>query len=307
MSTELRLGLIGCGRLAERGYVPAIADLERVSLTAVADPNPARRDRIARLAAADGPVPTDHASAGELITGGEIDGLVIASPPSEHVWQAELASRAAIPTLVEKPPAPGFAGARRLAELTPPPWIGFNRRFQHVEPLLAELPPSEELVFFLEIRYRRASWQPVSADDGVLSDLAPHLIDLALVLGGAEEARVVAASVSHAHAEIELRVARGTALINCSNDRAYREVVEVRRAGGQVLARTAAGGALSLIADRIPGRAHPLVASLRAQLDAFGSAIAQADPGLLATAAEGALAMALIDDAHLLAEERRAA
>ena len=307
MRAQLRLGLIGCGRLAELGYVPAIAATERIALTAVADPDPDRRQLIALLAAAAGPVPSDHPSAGDLIGAGEVDALVIASPPTEHVWQAELASRAGIPALVEKPPAPTVAGARRLAALDPAPWVGFNRRFQHVGPLLSQVPLFGRLELELELRYRRDSWQPLTVSDGVLADLAPHLIDIALVLGGAEGARVVGATASFARAELELELARGRARISCANDRAYRELVEVRRAGGATVARSAAGGAVGLIADRLPGRAHPLVASLRAQLEALAAAAAEADAGLLATAAEGALAMALTDDARELAEERRAA
>ena len=57
--------------------------------------------------------------------------------------------------------------------------------------------------------------------------------------------------------------------ISCANDRPYRELVEVREAGGATVARSAAGGAVGLIAGRLPGREHPLVASLRAQLGRF--------------------------------------
>ena len=42
----LRLGLIGCGRLAELGYAPAIARLGEVELVAVADPDRERRDAV---------------------------------------------------------------------------------------------------------------------------------------------------------------------------------------------------------------------------------------------------------------------
>ena len=127
----LRLGLIGCGRLAELGYAPAIARLGEVELVAVADPDRERRDRLADLVAGV----RSYETAAELVGAGGAEALVIASPPVEHVWQAELASRAGLPALVEKPPAPSGAGASRLARLDPAPWVGFNRRFQHGERL----------------------------------------------------------------------------------------------------------------------------------------------------------------------------
>ena len=127
----LRIGLVGCGRLAELGYVPAFSRAEEVVLAAVADPVAGRRDRIAGMAAARGVRPTSHAGAGELLAASDVEALVIASPPVEHLRQAQLAAGAGLPTLVEKPPALAGAGAEQLAALRPAPWIGFNRRFQH--------------------------------------------------------------------------------------------------------------------------------------------------------------------------------
>jgi predicted dehydrogenase len=42
MRRPLRLGLAGCGRLAERGYLPALALRDDVELVAVVDVDPAR-------------------------------------------------------------------------------------------------------------------------------------------------------------------------------------------------------------------------------------------------------------------------
>ena len=40
----VRIGLVGCGRLAELGYIPALARVHGAQLVAVADPDPIRRD-----------------------------------------------------------------------------------------------------------------------------------------------------------------------------------------------------------------------------------------------------------------------
>ena len=51
-SHPVRIGLVGCGRLAELGYIPALARVQGAELVAVADPDPIRRDRAASIAAA---------------------------------------------------------------------------------------------------------------------------------------------------------------------------------------------------------------------------------------------------------------
>ena len=68
----LRLGLVGCGRLAEAGYVPAIAATDGVELVAVADPRSDRRDLLASLAAVHrgGTSAATFASAAELLAAG---------------------------------------------------------------------------------------------------------------------------------------------------------------------------------------------------------------------------------------------
>ncbi len=296
----LSLGLIGCGRLAELGYAPAAAGLADVELIAVADPEPRRRERIARLVARRAAPPRVHGSAAELLAEGRVDAVVLASPPGEHVRQAELASRAGIPCLVEKPPALGHAGAERIAALDPPPWIGFNRRFQHGARLLGSIPAHGWLELELELRYRRAAWRAVAVDDDAVLDLGPHLVDLALMLSGSAAVRVRSAALAPRRAVIELEWERGRARIACATDRPHSERVVARDERGRVLARSVAGGPHAALAGRLPGRVHPLVASLREQVAAFAAALAGGDPGVLATAADGARVMRLIDEARML-------
>lgn len=310
----LRLGLVGCGRVAESGYVPAVAGLDRITIAAVADPSAERRERIGALAARHSMRPAAYAGAAELIGSGAVDAVVVGSPPAEHPWQAELASRAGIPCLVEKPPAPTRAEAERLAELDPAPWVGFNRRFQHGARVLPAIPASGPLELELEIRYRRASWRPLNGGDEAVLDLAPHLVDLALLLSGSRTARVRSASLTRERATIELETERGRARIRCATDRAHRELVLARDGRGALLGRSSAGGPLAAIGGRFPGNRHPLVESLRRQLAAFAlvargaqavngaGAPQSSDRGAtLASAADGARVMRVIDEARGLA------
>lgn len=220
---------------------------------------------------------------------------MIASPVSEHVSLAESASAHGLPCLVEKAPAPDLAGAERLAGLDPVPWIGFNRRFQHGIPLLERLPArADSLELRLELRYRRASWRPHAVRDDALDDLAPHLIDLALILGRSTRAAVGEVRIERERAELELELERGRAAISCATDRPYRERVSVH-SGGRRLATSAAGGPTRALLTRLPGAVHPLAGSLRAQLRAFAAAVRGEDPGLLATAEDGVRVMRVID------------
>jgi predicted dehydrogenase len=298
---RLRVGLVGCGRLAELGYLPALAGLEQVELVAVADPVAGRRDRIAAHASALRTRPRAHGSVGELVASGDVDALVIASPAVEHLCQAELAAKAGLPALVEKPPAPALDEAERLAALSPAPWIGFNRRFQHGAPLLGRLPAEGPLELELELDYRRRSWRPLMVNEEVLTDIAPHLVDLALMLSGVDGAQVSAARISHDRAQLDLDTGRGRARIRCASDRPHRERVRARGEGGRRLAASGTGGPVAALTSRLPGRAHPLVQSLRDQLGAFAEAIRGGSPGLLASAADGARVMRVIDEARRVA------
>ena len=288
----LRLGLVGCGRLAEVGYVPAASGLADLELVAVADPDAARAEA---LAAALGPGVSAHRDAAALVAAAAPDGLIIASPPASHLADAEAA--AGIPCLVEKPPAHDLAAAAALAALEPAPWIGFNRRFQHGAPLLGRI-PGEPYELELEIRYRRASWRPHTGGDDALLDLAPHLVDLALLLSGAGEAAVRSATVARERATLELALGTGIATIRCATDRPYYERVAIS-AGGSVVASSTAGGPAKALLTRLPGIEHPLISSLRAQLAAFAEAVAGRDPGVLASADDGLRVMRVIDSVRV--------
>ena len=74
MTRELRVGLVGCGRIAERGYVPALARAAGVELVAVADVEPARCAAVAPGVPAFDSLPA-------LVAGAGPEALVVATPP----------------------------------------------------------------------------------------------------------------------------------------------------------------------------------------------------------------------------------
>jgi predicted dehydrogenase len=279
--TDLRLGLVGCGRIAERGYVPALRRARGVRLAAVADQLVTRCEQLA-------PGVPAFTSAAELLAEASVDGLVLATPAAAHVRDAALAAAAGVRVLVEKPPAPTAGEAEELVRLEPAPFVGFNRRFEPaLQKLRADIGAAELARVELRLRLQRRedAWP---STDPVTLDLGPHLVDLALWLTGASDAARVTGTADGAHLALELELPdeRGSASIECTLGRTYREVVEARDVG------TFARGGLR---SRLRRGESPLVESLALQLEAFATAVIQGRETGLGTAAEGVRVMRILE------------
>ena len=265
----LDLGVAGCGRLAEAGYLPALSLVPGLRLAAVADPDPARVDAVAGAAAALlGRRPARYASAEELAAAPGLAALLVSTPVSAHEPVAAAAAAAAVTALVEKPFAADRAAALRMAALSPSPRAGFNRRFLQGAALAHRVPAGGWVELELELRYRRAAWRSHGHGDDALLDVGSHLIDLALWLTASPPLAVRAASLDRERAGLVLDLGRGRARISCATDRPHRERVVVRDRRGRVLARSSLGPVRTL-ADLARRREHPLVRSLAAELAEF--------------------------------------
>src|SRR5581483_6069046 len=126
--SPVRLGIVGCGQVVQRGYLPALARTKEVELHAVADPVAGRR-RTAGVA--------DYPDLGRMLARERLDAVLVCSPPALHLEHAQICAQAGVRALVEKPPGTTLSEARALAALRPAPVIGFNRRFAHGLPMRA--------------------------------------------------------------------------------------------------------------------------------------------------------------------------
>jgi predicted dehydrogenase len=298
-ATPIRLGLVGCGRLAELGYVPALGRTDAVQLVAVADPDHARAELVAGLAARTGDAVAAFTDATALVEGAELDAVVVASPAGAHVADASVATAAGVTVLVEKPPAPAAEGARSLAALARAPWLGFNRRFDPgVRALRDAVPSAGELDMNLEIQYRRASWRAHSVHDDALLDLGPHLVDWARWISSSEITAVAAAEISQDRAELSVTLERGRARVVASCDRSHREIAEVRDESGGMIGRHVVGGPVAAVLGRLRPGPHPLVSSLSRELEELARVMRGGGPGALGTADDGVAIMAVIDGAR---------
>jgi predicted dehydrogenase len=293
----LRLGIAGCGRIAERGYLPAVAGMPDVEIVAVADPD---RKRAGRLAASAGSA-LAYGSSEEMFAAGRLDALVVAVPAAAHVEIARAAAAAGLPSLVEKPPAPDLAGALALAALEPAPALGFNRRFLQGAELGPAIPTRGWLELDLELRFRGEGWAAHAGRDEALLDAGLHSIDLAAFLTGSDPIAVRRAAVGPERAELELELARGRARIACATDRSYAERVAVADRSGRALAAVRTDRARARLA-RLRGGDDPLVLSLRRQLAAFATRVGGGDPGPLAGPAAGVAVMRVVEAARRSAE-----
>jgi predicted dehydrogenase len=285
----ISLGLVGCGRLAERGYVPAIERLPDIRLAAVADVAPARCQAIA-------PGVPAYSGLQEMLEAGGLNAVVICTPTRSHLADACLAAKAGLLCLVEKPPGTTPEQAAQLMALTPTPRVAFNRRFDPAMSRLRDAVPScSPVQVRLELHYRRKGWDPFDMEDDALLDLGPHLIDLASWLTGERIQRVQANALTSAQASFTAYLERSTAAIACSITRPYTEHMVITDASGRRLARFHRGGILSGILARLRRTgANSLVESLVRQLERFALAIEGKDAAPLGTAAEGFAAVSTI-------------
>jgi predicted dehydrogenase len=283
----LKVGLVGCGRLAERGWIPALRIAEAAGtaqLVAVAEPDPLRRTAAARAASPQ----ASFADWRELIAAGIADALVLAIGGREQLEPATAATAAGLAVLVEKPPGGDRDGATALARLQPPPAVGFSRRF---DPAWRALRDAARGPCELELRlaYRRSGWGAHVVRDDALSDLGSHVADLAAWIGGSPAARVRCTRLEPeaAEGELELGGGGGRARFAVATDRPYAELghldgaTRVRRGGWwrNALGRVGAGP-----------DAAALPRSLAAELTGFAAGDAD-----VATAADGVDCHAVLD------------
>jgi predicted dehydrogenase len=256
----LKVGLVGCGRLAERGWIPALrmaAAAGTAQIVAIAEPDADRREAAARAAGVD----LAFADWRDLIAAGAADALVLALGGRAQVEPATVATAAGLAVLVEKPPGGDLDGATALARLRPSPAVGFSRRFDDawrgLRAAARRAAPPHALE--LSLAYRRGGWDAHVVSDDALSDLGSHMADLAGWIAGGRVARARCSvlKADSAAGELELDAGLGRVSFEVTQTQPYSELgrlagsaTEVRRGGWwrNALGRVGAGpdaGALS--------------------------------------------------------------
>ena len=216
-SAPLRLALVGCGRLGTEVFLPLLTSLPAAELTAVADTDPAARERVAKCGGAIRALDDWR----RLLDPPRPDAVVIALPSTMHAETASAMLDHGIAVYIEKPMATTAEGARavldahRRAGLTA--MMGFNYRANPLYEALgtrlrAGVVGQIRAVHMVFATSRRATegWRS-SPGGGVLLDLASHHVDLVRFLTGQEIREVIAVTRANRTAEdcavVSLRLA----------------------------------------------------------------------------------------------------
>ncbi len=137
----LQIGVIGAGGIAQSSHLPALAWLRAqgwpVSVAALADPQPERIAQAKRFFApahAEKSAPIAAFSSGAaLLAAGNIDAVLLLTPPAQTAPLLEIALTGGIPALAEKPAAETAQTLARLVQRekeanNPFVCIAYNRR-----------------------------------------------------------------------------------------------------------------------------------------------------------------------------------
>lgn len=316
----VRVGLLGCGRVAAEAHLPALARVPGVAAVAVADADPEQARRVAERFG----IARVHASAAALAADEAVDLVAVCTPPAAHAEGALAALAAGRHVFVEKPLAPALDAAGAIAEAaaaTPLVAVsGFNLRVHRQVAEARRLIAQGLLGPLLMVRSHWTTATPMPGRGpagGVLWELGVHHLDLwrhltgrepselratgdggaiavsGRVPGGPVLATTLAAGTSDAH-EIELVGERGRLVLTPFRADGPRRHPAGRTAGGAgVRLRAAARDVVTLPRQLRAARAGgDFALSFRAQWRAVAEAVrGSASPH--ATIEDGRRAVAL--------------
>ncbi len=110
--TELRIGVIGCGKIADVSHVPGFAALRGVRIAALCDQDEKRMADLCRRHGLDATMCTDVRS---MLRCG-VDAVAVCTPNDLHYPMTMAALKAGAHVLCEKPIAPTLAQATRMID-----------------------------------------------------------------------------------------------------------------------------------------------------------------------------------------------
>jgi predicted dehydrogenase len=115
---RLRIGIIGCGDVAHRHYLPGLASMaDEIEITALADPRAGAPEALAAAVAAWSPNARGYADAAEMLAREQLDGVFDLTPAPLHGRVNRAILEAGVACYSEKPIAASVAEATELIEL----------------------------------------------------------------------------------------------------------------------------------------------------------------------------------------------
>ncbi|WP_405108070.1 Gfo/Idh/MocA family oxidoreductase [Paenibacillus sp. FSL K6-1217] len=209
MSKVYRVGVIGCGGIANGKHLPALSRQDKVQVVAFCDIIKERAEKAAeQYGSADAAVYTDYQ---ELLQDASIDIVHVLTPNDAHADISIAALEAGKHVMCEKPMAKTAADAKRMAEaakrtgkkLT----IGYDNRFRQDSLYLKKVCEAGELghIYYAKahaIRRRAVPTWGVFLDEekqggGPLIDIGTHALDLTLWMMDNYKPKVVLGTKYH--------------------------------------------------------------------------------------------------------------
>jgi predicted dehydrogenase len=192
----MRVGVVGCGYWGSK-HLRVLHSLPEVDTVTAIDPRP---DRLAEVGASL-PGMTTRATVQDAL--GEIDALIVATPPSTHADIALQAMREGKHVLIEKPLATSAVDAVALTRFAKETgltlMVGHTFRYNPAVWKLRELIEGGSLGEIFYIDTARLNLGLYQADCNVIWDLAPHDVSIINYLLGGRPTSVRAWGVVHAH------------------------------------------------------------------------------------------------------------
>ncbi|MGG1515325.1 Gfo/Idh/MocA family oxidoreductase [Paenibacillus oryzisoli] len=209
MSRKYRIGIIGCGGIANGKHLPSLAKLNNVELVAFCDIVPERAETAAAKYGAEGAVVCEDYR--DVLKDASIDIVHVLTPNISHAEISIAALEAGKHVMCEKPMAKTAAEAQAMVEaakrtgkkLT----VGYNNRFrpdsQHLKNICAEGGLGH--IYFAKahaIRRRAVPTWGVFLDEekqggGPLIDIGTHALDLTLWMMDNYKPKVVLGTKYH--------------------------------------------------------------------------------------------------------------
>jgi predicted dehydrogenase len=190
MISTVKVGLIGCGRIAETSHLPAYQVIKKAQLLAVADVDAERAQQIAQRYGID----TYYSDPTKIIERKDIDAIDICLPSYLHAKYILLAAENGKHIFCEKPMTLNVAEAERVISQVKSAgtnlMVGYNQRFEKPFREIKKLIDSNLLDDVISIdttyakrgeqdRYLPPNWRAYRAKGGgALLDSSCHKLDL---------------------------------------------------------------------------------------------------------------------------------
>jgi len=125
-SERLRIGIVGCGDVAHRHYLPGLASMaDEIELAAVADPKPGAPEALVAAVAEWSPGTRAYADPSRMLADERLDGVFDLTPAPLHGRVNRAILEAGVACYSEKPIASSVAEASELIELAQSRGVAF--------------------------------------------------------------------------------------------------------------------------------------------------------------------------------------